>query len=47
MEFPATQIFEDDDFSPTQKIPNTIEKEEPVLVSKHIFKCIFSLAAFQ
>ncbi|XP_050455965.1 putative uncharacterized protein DDB_G0282133 [Cataglyphis hispanica] len=32
MEFVATQIFEDDDFSPTQKIPDTIEEEEPVLV---------------
>ncbi|KAL6428900.1 hypothetical protein ACFW04_008015 [Cataglyphis niger] len=31
MEFVATQIFEDDDFSPTQKIPDT-EEEEPVLV---------------
>ncbi|KAM0731471.1 Mediator of DNA damage checkpoint protein 1 [Formica fusca] len=32
MEFVATQIYEDDDFSPTQKIPDTIEEEELVQV---------------
>lgn len=37
MEFVATQIYEDDDFSPTQKIPDTIEEEELVQVSKHTY----------
>ncbi|XP_070172312.1 GRIP and coiled-coil domain-containing protein [Polyergus mexicanus] len=32
MEFVATQIYEDDNFSPTQKIPDTIEEEELVQV---------------
>lgn len=34
MEFDATQIYEDDDFSPTQRISHTSEEEEPIQVRK-------------
>lgn len=35
MDFAATQVYEDEDFLPTQRISHTLEEEELVQVSEH------------